>query len=98
MMIPAVNLTVEIFGGYQGGTEPWEKTTSLRVDESGFHETHFVGYSGDDRTSLDASSVGEALLNEFDGTSLLNLLAHIVRLHAVLRERTSISGGLKSPD
>lgn len=98
MMISAVNVTVEIFGGYQGGTEPWEKTISLRVDESGFHETHFVGYSGDDRTSLDVSSVAEALLEEFDGSSLRNLLSHIVRLNAALRERASDSGGPNSSD
>lgn len=98
MMVSAVNVTVEIFGGYQGGTEPWEKTASLRVDESGFHETHFVGYSGDDQTSLDVANVAEVLLNEFDRASLLNLLEHIVRLHAALRERASVSGSMKSSD
>lgn len=92
MMVNALGVAIEIVGGYQGGPEPWEKTASIRVDQSGFHETHLEGYSGDDRTSIDVSTVAAMLLEEFEGTSLLNLLEHIVGLHVALKERASAPG------
>lgn len=92
MMVSALSVAIEIVGGYQGGPQPWEKTASIRVDQSGFHETNFEGYSGDDRTSIDVSTVAGMLLGEFEGTSLLNLLGHINRLHVALKERASTSG------
>jgi len=91
MMVSALGVTIEIVGGYQGGAEPWERTASIRVDQSGFHETHVVGYSGEDRTSIDVSTVAETLLGEFEATSLVNLLAHIARLQTVLKERPEAS-------
>ncbi|MEO9026344.1 MAG: hypothetical protein ABI329_04735 [Candidatus Tumulicola sp.] len=77
-------MTLEIRGGHQGGMEPWETTAAIRIDPAGFHEVHLTGYSGDDRTLLDASKVAGTLLERFDGASLLQLLNHVAALRDAL--------------
>ena len=84
-MINASVVAIDILGGYQGGAEPWERTTSFRVDPEGFHETHLLGRSGD-RASLDVSHVAKALMTDFEPGSLLQLLDHVVELRTVLHE------------
>lgn len=82
-MIDASVIKLEIVGGYQGGTEPWERTATIRIDSAGFHETHLVGHSGE-RAPLDVSQVASSLISEFEPASLLQLLEHVVELRAKL--------------
>lgn len=88
MLISASALRIDILGGYQGGTEPWERTASIKVDPQGFHETHLLGYSGE-RTPLSLSEVASSLITEFELSSLLQLLDHVVELRALLGEKNS---------
>lgn len=84
-MIHASIVKIDIFGGYQGGAEPWERAASLKIDSAGFHETHLLGRSGD-RAPLDVSQAAKALMSDFEPTSLLQLLDYVVELRAELRE------------
>ena len=87
-MLEASVLKIDVFGGYQGGPEPWECTTSIRIDRDGFHETHPVGRSGD-RAPLGIAEVADSLMAEFEPNSLLQLMNYVEQLHEMLLARSS---------
>ncbi len=82
-MVEASAFKIDIFGGYQGGTEPWERTTSIKIDRDGFHETHLIGRSGD-RAPLTISQVADSLMAEFEPNSILQLMSYVEQLHEKL--------------
>jgi hypothetical protein len=75
---------LEINGGYQGGTEQWAKSVTLRIDEGGFHPTHFLGRSGETKPILSVSEVAHALTENFDRGALLKVLDQIIGLRSAI--------------
>lgn len=79
-----LNMTLEIRGGYQGGTEPWSQTRILKVDLAGFRDAEGIGREGDAPGVLEMSRVKELLSSGFDRAELRTLLDHLVSLRNIL--------------
>lgn len=83
-MMEATVLEMNVYGGYQGGADPWKSIASIKIDSDGYHETHLVGRSGD-RAPLNIAQVADFLAAEFEPASLLALIGHIKQLHETLQ-------------
>jgi hypothetical protein len=79
-----LNASVIIQGGLQGGTEPWNRTTTLSVDLDGFRDTAGIGREGDAPGTLGIDQIKATLLESFDRMELCTLLDHLVALRKAL--------------
>jgi len=75
-----VQATIVFNGGYQGGTEPWGRTVTLRVTGDGFYDVDGVGREGDAEASLAPEHVAEHLGAAFDRAALGKLLDRLAAL------------------
>ncbi len=75
-----VQATIVFNGDYQGGTEPWGRTVTLRVNGEGFYDVDGVGREGDAEALLAPKHVAEQLSAAFGREALANILDRIAAL------------------
>ncbi len=75
---------IQISGGRQAGTEPWERTLTVQLDASGFRQDDQLGRGADPQGPIAAEQVARLLLAQFDRTALIALLDHVVAVRAAI--------------
>jgi hypothetical protein len=79
-----VQATIVINGQYQGGTEPWGRTVTLRLDVDGFLDVDGVGREGDAEAPLAPAKLTEQLAASFDRVALGKLFDRLALLRKAI--------------
>ena len=75
-----VQATIVFNGDYQGGTEPWGRTVTLRVNGEGFYDVDGVGREGDAEALRTPEHVAKQLGAAFDREGLGKILDRLAAL------------------
>ncbi len=79
-----VQATIVFNGDYQGGTEPWGRTVTLRIDGTGFCDVDGVGREGDSAASLAPESIAEKLSAAFERGALSKILDQLAAVREAI--------------
>jgi hypothetical protein len=79
-----VQATIVINGQYQGGTEPWARTVTLRLNGDGFLDVDGVGREGDAEAPLAPEALAVHLSASFDREALGKLFDRLAQLRKAI--------------